>query len=136
MAPLAAVGIGRSVFTGVALALFRDTLEIPRGLDALDPSNLDGDKEVPLEECLLLVGTWIHYCPHKLKFLCVKSFDDFGDGGEIVSLAKSAGLAEEGFSVARWDFWTKRLVELGDCDNTNVAEEATSMDMMDVYRPL
>lgn len=54
-------------------------------------------------------------------------------------LAIYAGVVDEGFSEARWAFWTKRLVELGQCENVNVSQKAALMvDQMDMesYRPL
>jgi len=140
IARLAAVGVGGNSFTGLALALFIDAFEIPRKLAISDTPVSNDEKEISIEELLPLIGTWTLYAPHKLRFLCVKEVKDFvSEQGAVGQLAEKAGVVNKGFSVARWQFWTKRIVELAQCDNVNVAMEAASMvDQMDTedYHPL
>jgi len=133
MARLAAVGVGGNCFTGAALTLFRNVLETA-------DSATQNKQEVSTYDPLPFVATWLFYCPHKLRFLALKSVKNFrSEDAALGPLAIKAGVVNEGFSVLRWEFWTKRIVELGQSKDEKVAELAASLvDTMDMddYRPV
>lgn len=86
-----------------------------------------------------MVSTCLFYASHQLRFLCLEDVNDCASEVALLGLLElGAGAIEEGISVARWEFCTKRLVELGKWDNTDVSREAAAMaDQMGIeaYRP-
>jgi hypothetical protein len=118
VARLASVGVCGNAFTGFALMAFRDALETPRRLTSWDSGH-----ELPIEDLLPALASWLVYASHKLTLLVSQSFNDFEDVkvSSLGELAKQAEVSEPGFNSSRWAFWKKRLNEIIKSDATSEA---------------
>ena len=117
LAKLASIGISDKI-CGVALLLFRQTLETPRPLGKLD--KLIGEdssrtlENLSIGDLLPLVNQWVFEAGNKIIQLSDLAWNDGPD--EIVQPGViyredrfDAAITSSGFSVDRWIFWLRRL---------------------------
>ena len=126
VARLVSVGICGNTLSGCALMTFRDALETPRR-----STSSDGGHELPIEDLLPALSSWLVYAPHKLTSLVGNSFNDFEDirVSALGELALQAGVSEPGFNPSRWAFWKGRLADI--YKTRAVGEASTILQMME-----
>jgi len=127
-ARLVSVGVCGNTLGVCALLLFRDTLEVPRKLAKSNPATTSDNNEVSIEELLPAVKEWMEYASFKLVNLTLKSLNEYtAEDSDFGWLVKDESIAPCGFSLSRWDFWTRRLVQLIHCNHEQVANKAIDL---------
>lgn len=123
IARLASVGVCDNTLAGCALLLFRDAFEVPRQLENSHSEHQD-DKDLLVEELLPAVRSWTDYASFKLVSLTLKSINEYdAEDADLGQLIDNKSITP-GFSLSRWDFWTKRLVQLIESGYEPVTREA------------
>ncbi|KAF2672300.1 hypothetical protein BT63DRAFT_438123 [Microthyrium microscopicum] len=132
-AKLCAAGVCSTELAHCALWLFKETLETERPI--MVSSTEDHDSPITVSDLLPACLEWLDHANFKLARLCADGYT-YGSGKHANSmtpgaLAATAGVNQEGFSMARWLFWRRRLGELYLSDEQKVSKRARkAFDMM------
>jgi len=123
IARLASVGVCGNALTVCALLLFKDALETPRPIS----QNLESN-QVPVQDLLPALHSWMFFAPHKLIRLALESFSDFTvTDSAFGSLVEDESLPASGFDLEMWDIWERQLLQLINCGYQPVVDDATSL---------
>jgi hypothetical protein len=136
-ARLTALGVCDPQLTSCALILFREALETPRRLIANDvatevANEAEDVPDVPLSELLPALLAWLRHGSYKILSLCARNHLSFEDGhidnnekwtvvGELMAVEEQQ---HPGFNMPRWQYWKRRLEEVGqNTKDESVAEQ-------------
>ncbi|KAK2875164.1 hypothetical protein FQN49_001728 [Arthroderma sp. PD_2] len=123
-AKLCATGICSDDLSRCALWLFKQALETDRPLMEDEQGDSRDDKEnirPTIHDLLPACLAWLKYNNSKLvklsqaNYTAAPSSDDSNDDDDMTmpgDLAVKAGVAQPGFSIARWLFWRQRFKDL------------------------
>ncbi|KAM4058777.1 hypothetical protein HRG_006276 [Hirsutella rhossiliensis] len=115
-----------------ALWLFKEALETERPQTAsFSEEGTSNKSKPPIADMLLACLQWFKYGKIKLAKLSVENYHpasghDDQDSTSPGPLATEAGITNQGFSLARWLFWRRRLGELYRHGCDQVAKPAKS----------
>ena len=126
IARLAGLGVRNEAFSECGLDIMRQALETPRSDDPTSGhKSCHGTEEgtsLSLSELLPVVQIWLHFAGDKLLRLCVSDHRDTDPtwntvNSPIGTLARDAAVDSQGFSLARFLFWKKRLQDLKEAED-------------------
>ena len=125
MARLASLGVCGHALFGCASMLFREAFEVPRKL-----VSADNEDEIPFEDFLPAICSWLAFAIHKWSFLVETSFNEFEDAEVAVvgEMARNEGVTEPGINALRWAFWKKNMIWI--CQSKKVEGADDILQMM------
>ncbi|KAF7587678.1 hypothetical protein BBP40_006863 [Aspergillus hancockii] len=131
-AKLYAVGINTSELSFCALWLFKQTFEVERPLTRLAEEDDGEDHNCSIDELLPVCLAWLKNYKYRIleesvnnhNPTCSLSSDVAEHVTSLGGLALESGIPNEGFSLARWLFWRRRLGAFHRCGNKYISKVA------------